>query len=516
MPRTKRLKRQLPSDDPPGALLEVLPGGGDAETPTEPHTAHVAVAIGRNAILMVGGTLVARLSAFVAAIIAVRLLAQDAFAVVVLAQAAVAYLTVALDFGLTMAGIRAVAYDPGSLRRTMGAILLIRAGVAIVGLAATAALGMLFDLRPNAFAVLMVFAFATAVATFDLSWILQGLQRMGLRAFVVAGTAVLNLCLLVLFITLWRDPLAVGVAYLAATVVMVAASAVLVVRTYGGPVLPSASIARVLIIGAIPLGLGMLLAQVYYNFDILMLGLVRPITEVAIYGAIYKIVLGLLMLAGTYGIVCLPAYAAAYAQSEQAFRRILQRNVRLLSSFILPVVILGTLAAESLAVLFFGDSYRAGGGPLAILLWSVALSFVSSTLLYALVAAGHGWLLTLVAAAGAIVNVAINLVLIPRFGMIGAASATVAAELAVLAVVWRVSRRFAAAGLSPHLLRLVPPASAMIGISLVLAPMSRGIAAGIGLVAFFLMAVVSGVWTSDDRKMLWSMIGQLLPRRGAA
>jgi O-antigen/teichoic acid export membrane protein len=231
---------------------------------------------------------------------------------------------------------------------------------------------------------------------------------------------------------------------------------------------------------------------------------------------VYKIILGLLILAGTYGIVCLPAYAAAHAKSEATFKRILQRNVRLLSSFIVPVVILGTLAAESLAVGFFGEPYRAGGAPLAILMWAVALSFVSSTVMYALAAAGHSWHLTAAALAGAIVNVAMNLVLIPRYGMQGAAWATVAAELAVLLVVWRASRRFALAGLSRHLLLLIPPAAAMIAVGLLLAPMSRGIGAGVGFVVFLILAALIGVWTADDRRMLTSVASQLLSRRSAA
>lgn len=498
------ISTRAPSSDAPAGQT------ADAGVTTAP------VTVGRNSVLMVGGTLAARLSAFLAAIVAVRLLVPEAFAVVVLAQAAVAYLSMVLDFGLTLVGMREVARDPASLHRTMGAILLIRSAVAVVGLALTAAVAQLLGLGPSASAVLMIFAVATTIAALDLSWILQGLQRMGLRAFVVAGTAFLNLTLLIVFLSVWRNPIAVAVAYLVATVVVVTASAVLVVRTYGAPSFPRLSVVQGLVLAAIPLGLGSLLAQVYYNFDILLLGAIRPLSEVAVYGAVYKIILGLLMLAGTYGMVCLPAYAAAHAKSDATFRRILQRNVRLLSSFILPIVILGTLAAESLAVGFFGEPYRAGGGPLAVLMWSVALSFVSSTLTYALAAAGHSWYLTGAALGGAIVNVAINLILIPRFGMLGAAWATVAAELTVLLIVWRASRRFALAGLSRHLLLLIPPSAAMIGAALLLAPISRGIGAGVGFLVFLLIAAITGVWTADDRRLLRSVGAQLVTKRAGA
>lgn len=470
-----------------------------------------AVRVGRNSVLLLVGTLTARLCAFLATVVTVRLLTPSDFAIIVLAQAVVAYFAMVLDFGLTLAGMRLVAHDASNLRRAMGSVLLIRLVVSATGLIVIAWGSVALGISGQATTVVLLFAGAAAVSALDLSWVLLGLQRMGLRSFVVAGTAVMNLALIIVLLLLRQDPRVVGVAYLLASIFVTTASGALVLRDYGMPIFSGGGLIRGLALAGIPLGLASLLAQVYYNFDILLLGALRSAIEVATYGAVYKIVLGLLMLAGTYGIVCLPAYAAAHQRSDLELRRLLLRNMRLLGSFILPVALVGTFVAEPATTVIFGERYVGGGVPLAILLWSVVLAFLSSSVLYALAAAGRGWVLTTAAAAGALVNVVVNVALIPKYGMVGAAVATVAAEAAVLAVVWRSSRALFDTAAMLELIRLVPPTAAMIAVALLTNPVSTYLAIACGLAAFVTLAMFSTVWTREDRQLLRSVLVHFLP-----
>jgi O-antigen/teichoic acid export membrane protein len=186
--------------------------------------------------------------------------------------------------------------------------------------------------------------------------------------------------------------------------------------------------------------------------------------------------------------------------------------VRLLASFAVPVAVGGTAFAKPIVTLVFGQSYALGAEPLAILLWSVLVAFVSSTLNYALVASGRGLLVTAAAVGAAGVNVALNLVLIPPFGMNGAAVSTVAAEGVVLFVLVARGHQLSSAILR-DLARIVPPAGvmamALIWTSSVAVPI--GLATGIG--AFVSVAFITGVWTSEDRAELRRAVAYLAPNR---
>jgi O-antigen/teichoic acid export membrane protein len=203
----------------------------------------------------------------------------------------------------------------------------------------------------------------------------------------------------------------------------------------------------------------------------------------------------------------------AHQRSDADLVRLVGRNLRLLAGFIVPVAIAGSFAAEPAVTVLFGAAYAAGGTPLAVLLWSVVLAFLSSTVSYALAAAGRGWLLTTASAAGATVNVVLNLLLIPEFGMLGAAAATVAAEATVLAVVGRAARSLVEPAALIHLLRIVPAAALMVVVALVVNPISTWLAVAIGIGVYAAVAYAMSVWTRDDRQVIRGAIRLVVSRR---
>jgi O-antigen/teichoic acid export membrane protein len=93
----------------------------------------------------------------------------------------------------------------------------------------------------------------------------------------------------------------------------------------------------------------------------------------------------------------------------------------------------GTLLAAPIIGLLYGPEYAQSAAPFRILLWSAALVILRSSYTEALKGTGYQGADLLCAVTSASVNVGLNLLLIPRYGMVGAASATVVAD-----VVWAV------------------------------------------------------------------------------
>jgi O-antigen/teichoic acid export membrane protein len=119
-----------------------------------------------------------------------------------------------------------------------------------------------------------------------------------------------------------------------------------------------------------------------------------------------------------------PAIANAKKVSEELYYKRLQ----MLYTFMLWVAILiaapMTFLSEWLVVLLYGDDYREAGQVLMILIWASIFVFLG-------VASGKWFLcenLQILSTAnttiGAIVNVTLNLILIPRYGIIGSAIST--------------------------------------------------------------------------------------------
>lgn len=185
----------------------------------------------------------------------------------------------------------------------------------------------------------------------------------------------------------------------------------------------------------IPLALVMGFRQIVSYTDLLMLGIYRSTEEVGVYRAASH--LSLLIVFGLQAInqVIQPRVAVLYQQGDiQSLQRLVTKSTRLIFGLALaPVVIMVVWGADLLDMLYGGD-FAVGGEALAVLAIGqlVSASVGSVALLLNMTGFERVTLKSIMIAA--IINIALNVALIPEYGMLGAAFAT-AASIMVLNVV---------------------------------------------------------------------------------
>jgi O-antigen/teichoic acid export membrane protein len=113
------------------------------------------------------------------------------------------------------------------------------------------------------------------------------------------------------------------------------------------------------------------------------------------------------------------------AHSPVSFDRYVREASRHLLVIVFGGCLVVSIAAPDLLRLLFGDSFSDGGRVLAILVWSEVAVFFGVVMTNSVLALGLQRLLPLITGAGAVANLALNAVLIPRMGAVGAAWATV-------------------------------------------------------------------------------------------
>jgi len=164
-----------------------------------------------------------------------------------------------------------------------------------------------------------------------------------------------------------------------------------------------------------------------------LLGFLRGPTVVGWYNAAYKVLLVGVSAALAYFAGLFPALSRLYVENRKEFGLLVRHTAELWLVFAVPLVVAGTFLAEPVIRLLYGAAYLNSVAPFRILLWSAALVMLRWVYMDSLRATGHQALDLRCAITSASLNVALNILLIPRFGMIGAASATVTAD-----VVWLV------------------------------------------------------------------------------
>jgi PST family polysaccharide transporter len=182
--------------------------------------------------------------------------------------------------------------------------------------------------------------------------------------------------------------------------------------------------AKGLLRGSWPLMASALSTQVYMRIDQLMLGKMLSMEQLGYYSASVWVselpyALPLVLMTAVYPVL------VASRHQPRAFQRNVQIffDVVFLLSILIAVVI--TVSSEQLILLLYGEAFLSAVPVLKIHIW--ALCFVSFGVISGswLVIEGLEKLALQRALVGAVVNIALNLILIPKYGMLGAAWATI-------------------------------------------------------------------------------------------
>lgn len=182
---------------------------------------------------------------------------------------------------------------------------------------------------------------------------------------------------------------------------------------------------------ASPLGLAMFMVQIYYSADIVFLGFTNPGTELGYYTGAYKIILILTIIPPLVYMVFLPELAKIESNHFQNSVTKLYIRILIISGAITSALFF--LFAEQIVILVLGNEYIPATVIFRILLVNVFLVFVNVAIAHLFIAWNKHKKYFVVVSSGAVANILANVVLIPAYGIYGAAIATVIAEGAVCA-----------------------------------------------------------------------------------
>ena len=184
------------------------------------------------------------------------------------------------------------------------------------------------------------------------------------------------------------------------------------------------------------------LQSINTNIDLLSLGVLRSDDEVGVY-KVATAIANLMAFGLTVTVlVTQPHIARLHAKGDTAG---LQRLASFASAgtlaFALAAALAFVTAGPPLVALLYGDTYVAASAPLAVLAGGKVVTAAFGPVGAFLTMTGHQNrnLPALITAIG--VNIILNMLLVPPFGMTGAATATAASVVCLHALYWRQVRR---------------------------------------------------------------------------
>jgi len=394
--------------------------------------------VARNALARTIGETASKVASIAFFVVMARALGETGFGEFMFALSLATVLVVASGFGFDELVTREVARDRETAHAYLSDTVALRAATCAPLLALGVAIVALGGHGTEAVVAFVLVGVGVAIENVGHSWtsILQALGRQEIVAVALVlqrfATALAGIGVLLL----GGGLLAAAAVFLAGSLIGLATVAVQLRRRVLRPRLDvDPSRWRPLVVAAFPIGVNTLIFTVLLKLDQTLLGVLSGAAEVGIYAAAMRLVEATMFIPWAFHAAMIP-WLAVQEPGSAALRRGYELALKALTVVLLPVGLAFVVLADPLIDVLYGAAYDDAVLPLRLLGLTTVLYGLNSMAAVTMAARDRPARFTGVLVAITVLNVVLNLVLIPLHGATGAAIAALASGVAfaVLAV----------------------------------------------------------------------------------
>jgi len=349
-----------------------------------------------------------------------------------------AIVSVVLDLGFNVLYVREGARHPADIQRYLRNVMSLRLVMAVGGfvvLAIALAIAGLSSLLVPGFLLMVLTSYSTLLRN-----TLYAVQRLAYEAVAVVLESIVLLALVLIGIKIGAGVTYFVWAYAAQYAFSCAYFAIVLwwqkIAVVGWKLEPQ--LVREWFFQGLPFALTFVLTILYFKIDQPLVYAIRPHVEAGWYAAAYKPFEALLFIPMTLLSVVFPVLSVYFRERPQELTDAVSRFFKALLVIGWPIAVGLFVLAHPLTTMFL---YPQSEPALRILALALAIGFVNNAFIGALSASDRQLSFTWAAGWSLIANLALNLILIPFFGYIGASWATVLTEVVLGVAGWILTRR---------------------------------------------------------------------------
>jgi O-antigen/teichoic acid export membrane protein len=393
----------------------------------------------RNTVIVLGAKVVARLVALVTVLYIINYLPADRYGSFTTLVNFSAIVSVFLDLGFNTLFVREGARRHSEIQRYLRNVMSLRLLMSVVSFFLLAALLLLFGLQSlllPGFLLMVVTSYSTLLRNG-----LYAVQQLGYEAVAVVLESVVLLAFVfygvkthqgvAFFVWAYAAQYAFSCVYF--SIVLAAKRIALIGWRF------ETALLREWFWKGLPFALTFVLTILYFRIDQPIVYALRQHVEAGWYGAAYKPFEALLFIPMTFLSVVFPVLSIYHRERPTELLDALNRFYKALLLIGWPISVGMFVLAHPLnhVLRLYPESEPA----FQILALALAAAFVNNAFIGALNASDHQASFTWVAGWSLVANLALNFALIPTYGYVGAAWATVLTEIVLGVVGWTLTRR---------------------------------------------------------------------------
>lgn len=387
--------------------------------------------LAKNTTVLLVANLISSLLGFFTTLYIARYLGVEGFGILSLALSLTGIFAVFTDLGLSTLTTREVSRNRSLAEKYIGNTVLIKILLAILTFAMIVAVVYIIGYPETVKLVVYLVALSVIILAFTgiFNSIFQAFEKMEYMSLNIVVNAFLMLAGVLLVIYYGLGVIAMASVYLISSVlVLILTFAVYTWKFYLPRIHLDLKFWKPTIKEASFFGISSILVVIYFYIDSVMLSIMVNNAAVGIYNAAYKLILVLMFIPSILVISLFPVMSKHFESSKEMLWMEYEKSFKYLFVVAVFIFIYGLVFADKIIYIIYGSGYSTSVGALQALIFVIPIIFITYLFGNILGAINKQRILTIVAFANAVLNVALNIVLIPKFSYIGASIATVATE----------------------------------------------------------------------------------------
>lgn len=369
---------------------------------------------------------------FLVTILIARHLGPESYGSFSFIFAFVAVVHMVADFGLTQILIREIARNKLKLDEILGAALPLVTMFAVAGYFVIAVSTEFFSLTADSVQAIYIMG-ASVLITFHaavFAAVPRAFEKMGLNAVVLVVQRVF--LFLFTLTALYLDSGLPGIAlcYLGERICQWLLLRTLVRMKYSRYQWRiDITYWRYLIREGLPVGAGMVLRRISWYLDIFILTMLSTANSVGLFSVAFRVIQLVNVIPFTLSIPIFPVFSRLAVESKERVFILYERVLKIFVLISLPIAVWILILGSNVTVFMFGDAYQPAGVVLMTMGPMVIFLFLNGLYVHIFSAVDEQSAYMKAVAVAVIINVVLDIVFIPMWGIVGAALATLISEV---------------------------------------------------------------------------------------
>ena len=460
----------------------------------------------KNFSFLLGADLLAKAFGFIGVIYLARVLTVEGFGKIEFAQAIIIYFILIVNQGLDIWGVREIAREQERKKEIANNILSLRFFLSLLAYGVLVLFVFAINKPWEIKKLILLYGLTIFTFSFTLNWFFQGIERMEIIALGQLVNQLLYVGGIFFLVKSSSYIFQVPVIKFVAAFLSLSLLAFLFLKINGPfKLCMNPSLWKQIFKQSLPMGFSLIVIQIYYNLDTIMLGFIKGEKEVGWYNAAYKIVLLFIGFVSLFGNAIFPTLSRYYQESREKLQTLIRQSSRVTLFFGIPMAMGTCFLSKEMMQTLYGSLYLKGTVALQILAWSIFTVYSNAPFAFLLLAAERQKEYMYAVSIGAFVNLILNFILIPRYGLLGASLATIVCEIVVLSLILFYSRELVKVPLLGYLIKGFA-SSLLMGLTLYFMPFNLFIKIIIGIICYFIWMLILRGFTREDIRPVFQLL----------